>query len=175
MKIPCIFAGFSCILLPFSALAQEVTTFQYDAQGRLIHSTRSGGPADGVNMITCFDAAGNRTNQEVVFGGSTPADPCTPPNIPPIADPDALQLPVCLGSTINVVLNDTDPDGDTPLQVIAATGSGDVSASVASSTELLIVAGSTPGVFSIGYTIEDTRGATANGTVTVTVNPGICL
>ncbi|MBC7986993.1 MAG: hypothetical protein H7X93_10075 [Sphingomonadaceae bacterium] len=51
---------------PGALLAQaETTTFEYDAQGRLTESTRSGGPASGMVQALTYDAAGNRTNQTV--------------------------------------------------------------------------------------------------------------
>jgi RHS Repeat len=49
-----------------AADAAETTTYQYDAQGRLIKTTTTGGAA-GSNQTTTttFDAAGNRISQVV--------------------------------------------------------------------------------------------------------------
>ncbi|MEP2990304.1 MAG: RHS repeat domain-containing protein [Parasphingorhabdus sp.] len=58
-------------------LATETTTYEYDALGRLVKSTKSGGPSSGTEKSTSYDAAGNRTNQTVtgapdnVGGGGT--------------------------------------------------------------------------------------------------------
>lgn len=53
--------------------AQEATTYSYDALGRLVSSSTSGGPNNGIATGTCFDAAGNRT--QYVMG--TAGAPCT--------------------------------------------------------------------------------------------------
>lgn len=56
-----------------SALASETTTYSYDALGRLVATTVSGGPTDGLATSTQFDAAGNRTNYQVT--GAPPPRP----------------------------------------------------------------------------------------------------
>lgn len=56
-----------------SAHAQEATTYSYDVLGRLVASTTSGGPNNGIVTGTCFDAAGNRTQYVVAGAGA----PCT--------------------------------------------------------------------------------------------------
>lgn len=60
-------------ILSSSAQAQEATTYSYDALGRLVSSSTSGGPNNGVATGTCFDAAGNRTQYVVGAAGA----PCT--------------------------------------------------------------------------------------------------
>lgn len=56
-----------------SAHAQETANYSYDALGRLVSSSTSGGPNNGVATGTCFDAAGNRTQYVVGAAGA----PCT--------------------------------------------------------------------------------------------------
>jgi YD repeat-containing protein len=58
----------------------ETTTYTYDALGRLVTSTRSGGPSSGVNMATCFDRAGNRLRYDTLT--TTPAACPTPSPTP---------------------------------------------------------------------------------------------
>lgn len=55
------------------AHAQDATTYSYDALGRLVSATTSGGPNNGIARGTCFDAAGNRTQYVVGTSGA----PCT--------------------------------------------------------------------------------------------------
>lgn len=47
------------------AMAQETTIYEYDALGRLVSTSKSGGPADGEEKAITYDAAGNRTNYTV--------------------------------------------------------------------------------------------------------------
>lgn len=58
------------------AFAQEATTYSYDALGRLISVSRSGGPNDGKQTQTGFDAAGNRVSYSV-SSGSPPPPTCS--------------------------------------------------------------------------------------------------
>lgn len=60
--------GTAALSLGGAVSASETSTYTYDALGRLITATRSGGPSDGVQIATVFDAAGNRTSH-----GSTSA------------------------------------------------------------------------------------------------------
>ena len=47
------------------AMAQETTTYSYDALGRVVGVARSGGPANGTNTAYAYDPASNRTNVTV--------------------------------------------------------------------------------------------------------------
>jgi len=60
------------LLLACSALAGETTTFEYDAQGRLIKTTKAGGPVAGQEKCTDYDSAGNRILRTVSSSGCTP-------------------------------------------------------------------------------------------------------
>ena len=48
-----------------SALAQETTTYTYDAKGRVTGTQRSGGPSAGATTTYTYDSADNRTNVTV--------------------------------------------------------------------------------------------------------------
>lgn len=160
--------------------AAETVNHQYDALGRLISSSKSGGPASGAQTTTAYDPAGNRSNQTVTGaggGGGTPPPPPPPPpaNNPPVANADnGGTMQKCSLKTVAVTGNDTDPNGDYPLTVVSASASGDMNASVANSTSVLIESGQTAGAKSISYTISDSRGATASGYISITVSNGVC-
>lgn len=55
--------------------AAETVTYSYDALGRLVGSSVSGGPSSGVNTTIAYDPADNRTNYQVT--GSTQLPPGT--------------------------------------------------------------------------------------------------
>jgi len=161
------------------ASAQETTTYQYDSQGRLAGSSISGGPNAGIVTATCFDPAGNRVRYTTGGGtppgcsGSTPApSPAptptptpTPGNSPPVAIADSKSLICFSDTTLNVLANDYDPDGNTPLSLVSVSASN---VSILSATTVQIVA-DWPGNFSFSYVVADALGATATGTVSVTV------
>lgn len=52
-----------------AAKSAETVTYSYDALGRLVASTASGGPNSGVSTGATFDPAGNRTSY-AISGGS---------------------------------------------------------------------------------------------------------
>jgi YD repeat-containing protein len=60
MRALCVAGGVAIPIVAAAALGAETTTYSYDALGRLVATTRSGGPSSGVNMASCFDRAGNR-------------------------------------------------------------------------------------------------------------------
>jgi len=64
-------AGFVLVGVP--AVASETTTYTYDALGRLVTTSVSGGPTNGLSTTTQFDPAGNRTNYQVT--GAPPPRP----------------------------------------------------------------------------------------------------
>lgn len=63
-----------------TASASETTNYSYDALGRLVATTRSGGPSNGVNMASCFDRAGNRLRYDTLT--TTPSACPTPTPTP---------------------------------------------------------------------------------------------
>lgn len=161
-----ILLGACCMALAGTAGATETTSYEYDAQGRLIKSSKAGGPKSGTGKCTSFDPAGNRTNQTVnssgcVAGGGGGGGGG---NSPPVAYPNSYGVS-CFAGNYNVVFDDTDPDGD-PLSLLSV--SGPLGASIANSTSIYVTGTNNPGTYVINYTIQDTSGATASSTLTLT-------
>ena len=59
--------------------ASETVTYTYDALGRLVAVSTSGGPNDDVNVSTAYDPAGNRSNYSVTSGAPPPPPAAYPP------------------------------------------------------------------------------------------------
>jgi hypothetical protein len=170
-----------------SSFAGETITYNYDPLGRLIGSVTSGGPNTGINTATCFDNAGNRSQYQMVNGSPvacpapTPAsEPGAPPAPPqPPAPPNAVAYsvsgPCYTPTTLNVVQNDTDPGGLTPISVISVFGTNNVEVSVVSSTSVRLI-GAIPETDTVVYLVQNSAGATASGIInyTTTGNPQQC-
>jgi hypothetical protein len=68
-----------------SAHAAETVTHQYDALGRLKQTTKSGGPVNGTQTTTSYDAGGNRSCQSTTgVPGGAAIPTCPPPPPPPL-------------------------------------------------------------------------------------------
>lgn len=186
--------------LPVISTAQEVVTYRYDDLGRLVETRVSGGVDNGVTVATGFDPAGNRVSHAVSgVGGVAPPPPPPPPpapppplpppppppsppppaNRPPVTVADTLSVAKCGSGEVNVVANDSDPDGNAPLSVVSAgnvnTAKGTGYASSATSVRYDADQSGATGSDTINYVVQDSLGATATGTVTVTIRTtGIC-
>lgn len=91
-------------------------------------------------------------------------------NNPPVANTDSGSVGKCLPLTINVIANDTDPDGDTPLQVVAVGSSSKGLTAIANSSSVTFTSDEgASGTATFTYTVRDTRGEETTGYVNVTI------
>ena len=93
-------------------------------------------------------------------------------NRPPVAVNDAATTPFGQPVTINVIANDSDPDGD-PLTVQSVTAPGLGTAQISNNMVIYTPAAGILGADRFTYTINDGRGGTATATVTVTITAPI--
>lgn len=277
----------AALALSGAASASETTTFAYDALGRLIESTNSGGPRNGLPSQTSYDRAGNRTASSVnqtlpalppnnaVFSVTGPApleesgyavftitksgtavsdlsvnyatadgpgpNPAVAPqdytavsgtltfpfsatsatvsvltvsdgqaegsetfsmtlsspspgstigtgsatatinasgaaNQPPVANPDYQTQGKCVVGFVNVIANDTDPEGHYPLVLVSVTSeSPSVFASVENSTTVRVSNTNVTGAYDVNYVVRDSQNASSTGVLTVTwIDTGAC-
>lgn len=116
----------------------------------------SGGAALGVSSATANIAAS---------GGITPNAPSTTAN-------DSTSVGVCLSTVKNVIANDSDPEGNVPLALVAVTSSALGEAYVADSSSVGFTAYGGAGSTSVTYTVRDSLGATATGVLAISVTNG---
>ena len=182
--------------LPAIVVAQESTTYKYDELGRLIETRVSGGARDGLATGTGFDPAGNRTSYNVSGSASgsppsppppspPPSPPTPPPSPPPLPPPASNQPPVFVPDTVlsvvcdasgsrNVLVNDTDPEGDLPLSFTLTGGSGINFVAASGAQSITFYAPLTRNAtYTVTYTITDARGATATGVLDLKVTGSI--
>lgn len=123
--------------------------------------------------VQSVDVAGNVSPPSLVVG-----DPETG-NLAPVTQPDAIAVTVGAAHTVDVLANDSDPNGD-PLSIHAingfeqfanAQGAAWSGLSVKVIEDRLVIAPSSPGTFTVTYTARDNRGLTATGTLTVSAAP----
>jgi hypothetical protein len=93
---------------------------------------------------------------------------------PPVANPDSDSTTACGSVTDNVVANDTDPGGNYPLQVTAIASSNGGNATIIGTTSIEFDAFISRGSGTVVYTVANSKGATANGTFTITISGGVC-
>lgn len=164
------------------SFANETQAYTYDALGRLVAVQYSGTVNNNQAHSLCYDPAGNRTQYQssatgalaaCAGGAPTPTPTPTPTNQPPTTVNDTGSQAACEIGIYNVLANDTDPEGNYPLSLVSVSGAR---FSVNSTTELKYN-GSTQhgGTATATYTVRDSLGATATGTLTVTIGSGVCL
>ena len=95
------------------------------------------------------------------------------PNSAPLAVADEAETPESLPVLIEVLSNDSDPEGD-PLSLVSVTQPSNGTAQIASQTAVTYTpADGFQGPDSFSYTVRDSKGAEATGTVNVNVLPGL--
>ena len=92
------------------------------------------------------------------------------PNRPPNAVDDSLVTAEDTAASLNVLTNDSDPDGD-PISFVGATAGSHGTVNCVAGVCTYTPAPDYNGTDSFTYTISDGRGASDVGTVNVTVNP----
>lgn len=149
--------GVTALALFAAAPAAADVQYVYDSSGRLIKAIYS----NGVTIQYRYDAAGNRT--QIVTANT--------PNSPPVAVNDSASVNASGAVNIQVLNNDSDPDGNS-LTISAAsvtTGGGSVSRQ-GGNTYLRFTAPATTGASTLSYTILDGAGGAATASVTVTIS-----
>ena len=162
------------LMMPICANASETVTYSYDAQGRLVQSVISGTVNNGQTSSTTFDAANNRTNYAVSLSGGTPPPP--PSNQPPVTVADAFSVPRCAIRTRNMASKISDPEGNVPLVLLSVVNSNSSlgsSSLVGGTLSISYEAYATVGSDTVTYTVRDSLGATATGTLTVNIAGGL--
>ena len=181
----------SLFALATAALAGETTTYTYDGRGRLKATSSTGTVNNGVATTIGYDAAGNRSSYTVTgAGGSAPPPPPPPPpplppppppppppgNQSPVAVNDSAEIMKCqYASTFFVLDNDYDPESNTPLTLVGVSYSGGLG--IASNIEprvRFMPNNSGTGLAVITYTVQDSLGAMATGTLNLNVVQGQC-
>jgi hypothetical protein len=87
---------------------------------------------------------------------------------------DSLTVAVCQTGFVNVIANDTDPEGNYPLSLVSVSTATKGTASVSTSTTIEYDAGLHAGAESLTYTVQDSLGATSTGTLNVTITSATC-
>lgn len=159
-----------------TAIALDVLDNDSDPDGDAITIVGTTQPANGLvaftgTTVTYAPAAGFVGTDSFTYtiddgrGGSASATVRVTvgaaPNQPPVATPDVAVTPVNSPVVVDVLANDSDPDGD-PLTIIAVTQPANGTVAISGST---LIYTPNPGFFGIidtfTYTIDDGRGGTA--------------
>ncbi len=117
--------------------------------------------------VRARDAFGNETNPSSEASVTTPSPVVVQVNRAPLAVADAASVNPFKVVTLNVLANDSDPDGD-PLTITGVTKAARGGVSVVNN-QLRYRAGSKTGTDVISYSIADGRGGVATATVVVTI------
>lgn len=170
---------------PAYSQSSDAVTYTYDALGRLVQTSHSGTANTGVNSTYSYDLADNRTNVTVTGGSGSSGDPGgggNPggggSNQPPVTQNDnGGSVGPCGYKSVNVVANDSDPEGHYPLSLVSiqnVSPSSRGEAGVESSTNVGFTSYGSAGSVQVTYVVQDSQGATSTGVLTLTVSGGVC-
>ena len=170
------------LIAPATASAGETVTYTYDALGRLTAVSTAGTVNNGVTVTTGYDPAGNRCNYSVtgVGGVAGTAGSCAAggggggANQPPVAVNDSGSMTRCVAKTFAVLANDSDPDGNLPLELVSVSGTSARGTPSISGTSILFEPNDITGTASVTYVMRDSLGATDSAVLTITITNGTC-
>ena len=147
-----------------AAIASETDNYNYDARGRLISVSRSGSVNNGVGVTYALDKEGNRTQVVVSAVGGGGGAPVAVADSGTYSTYDA-----CNGIGLTVLANDSDTGGHYPLSVVSVTSSDPNFWS--SNPYVFYTTGGWlyPGTTTATYTIQNSIGQQASGTITITL------
>lgn len=160
------------------AWAGETKRYTYDSLGQLIRAKSSGSLNNNQTQSFCYDDAGNRTHFRSNSNGNvancsapTPSHTlASTPGNKPQPGPVHINIPCSQTATISPLLQDTDPDGDYPLSLVSVqVTSGGAAMTKINSTQFQLVSQSTTAPSYGTYVVSDSRGATATGSITVSI------
>lgn len=175
-----------------SAAQQSTESYTYDALSRLIVVDVQGGQNDQDVRSVCYDKSDNRTSYtarsdgtsascvdtgEGTGGGGTPPPPPPPPpgNNPPQTLPNYVDGACYKVVTVNLTANDSDPEGNLPLTLTAIVrNSGSATASIVSASSARVKFGPQSDSSTFTYTVKDSLGAAATGTLGASSWPTGC-
>lgn len=138
--------------------------YGYDGVGNRITLRKR----DGSTLTFTYDALNRMTSKLANAGGGSGT------NNPPVANSDTASTTACGTVTVNVVANDTDPDGNYPLHVAGIVSSTKGTVDSFSATSITFTAAVSSGTGVVQYMVADSLGATATGTVSITISGGVC-
>ena len=134
-----------------------------ERNGQVLYTPQAGFSGTDTFTYTVTDGSGATATATVTVSVSSVNDA-------PIAQDDARSTPEDTAVTIDVLANDTDPDGDA-LAITAVSAPQNGTATAVSAGVRYTPDANFSGTDTFTYTISDGNGATATATVTVTVTP----
>lgn len=181
MKI-CRLGALAAAMVAAAAAASETVSYSYDALGRLVRTSTTGGPNAGKNVGTNFDPAGNRcrhgpaaTGTATTCGGTgTGGGGGGGTNQPPVAVNDSGTMTRCANQSFQVLANDSDPDGNLPLALVSVSYGGARGTAAVSGPSVVFTPNGTTGSAAVTYTMRDSLNATASATLSINIIVGDC-
>ena len=133
-------------------------------EGRLVYT-----PAENYNGADSFSYSVRNEDGEIAEASI--AVTVTPVNDAPVAGDDEVTINAGESLTVDVLANDIDPEGDTPLTItgILEESAEQIGVEIVGNQLQLTPQEGFAGSFDVGYEVTDANGATGVGIVTVTV------
>ena len=156
----------------FTAVSGVLSFLFWETQKQIMVPVNNDGIAEGVEQFSLTLSSLSPGATLATPSASISIDDSGSANRPPITTDESVAVGICTRKTINVVANDTDPEGNYPLAVVAISRGSFGTSSISGTTSITYNAfGGTGGEF-LTYTVRDSLGATSTGLLAVNIVDG---
>ena len=163
--------GSAAAPVDFGAVSGTMTFLPWETARTFAVNVVDDGVSEGAEQFSAVLSSPSSGGSIGTGTATTTINSNGPANQPPVAVTDSASMDVCRNIYVNVIANDYDPDGNTPLVLVSVTHSGGMGvASVYSSTMVRFNSYGGAGPAGVIYTVRDSLGATATGSLDIVIN-----
>lgn len=155
----------------FGAASGTMTFLAWETARTFAVAVLDDGVAEGAEQFSAILSSPS-SGATIATGTATTAIPSNgPANQPPVTVSDDMLVGTCQGKTVNVLANDTDPEGNLPLALVSISNPDDMgTATMVGTTSIRFQAFGGTGPTGVIYTVRDSLGATSTGYLDIVIN-----
>lgn len=163
--------GSAAAPVDFGAVSGTMTFLPWETARTFAVTVLDDGVSEGAEQFAAVLSAPSSGGSIGTGTAATTINANGPANQPPVAVTDTLVMGTCQNRTINVVANDTDPEGNLPLALVSIVhNDGMGNAYISGTTSIQFQSFGAAGPAGVIYTVRDSLGATSTGALDIVIN-----
>lgn len=163
--------GTAAAPVDFGAVSGTMTFLAWETARTFTVAVLDDGIAEGAEQFSAVLSSPSSGASIATGTATTTINANGPANQPPVAVSDDMLVGTCQGRTVDVLANDTDPEGNLPLTLVSISYTGGMgTATIVSTTSIRFQAFGGTGSTTVFYTVSDSLGATSIGTLEIIIN-----